>query len=177
MSTLKPPINKADHIEGNIEAPVTLVEFGDLQCPHCRRAYPIVKDIQKHFDQKLRFVFRHFPLQNAHPYALPAAIATEAAGKHKKFWEMHDIIYERQDELDEISLFGFAAEIGLKMEEFRKDIMDDVLLRKVEADFESGIRSGVNGTPTFFINGEKHNADFEYDMLVLAIEQRMHERV
>src|SRR4030095_15349415 len=142
MAKLTPPINKNDHVQGPPDGIVTLVEYGDYQCPHCGAAFPIVKQIQKAFGKNLQFAFRHFPLANVHEYAFPAAIAAEAAGRQQKFWEMHDMIFERQSFLNEYSLLEFAIEVGLDMPVFKMDLIDRDLGVKVEADFESGVRSG-----------------------------------
>lgn len=154
-SHLKPPVNEKDHSIGKHTATIELVEYGDYQCPHCGAAYPIIKEIQKIFGEQVKFVFRNFPLSEIHPFAVLAAIATESAAMQSKFWEMHDIIFENQDKLNDTGLHKMAESIGLDMEIFNTDLQLDVLQAKVEADFESGVRSGVNGTPSFFINGNK----------------------
>ncbi|MDB5227128.1 MAG: DsbA family protein [Bacteroidota bacterium] len=161
MSQLHPAVNSKDYIQGNHSASLELVEYGDYQCPYCGRAYPIIKKIQQKLGDDLKFVFRNFPLSDMHPDAFNAAIAAEAAAMQNKFWEMHDIIFENQQELDGESLFVYADSIGLDVERFKKDIQNDALVAKVEQDFESGVRSGVNGTPSFYINGEKYNGDWE----------------
>jgi protein-disulfide isomerase len=153
MSKLKSAVNAADHHEGNINAAIILVEYGDYQCPHCRRAYPFVKRLLNEKGQDLHFVFRNFPLREIHPYAYVAAITAEAAGKQGKFWEMHDRIFENQDKLNTSYLMTLAADIGLDMQQFANDSTSEEIQTKIENDFESAIRSGVNGTPTFFING------------------------
>jgi protein-disulfide isomerase len=173
MAKLTPPINKSDHVQGPPDGIVILVEYGDYQCPHCGAAFPIVKQIQKAVVKHLRFAFRHFPLSNVHEYAFPAAIAAEAAGRQQKFWEMHDMIFERQSLLNEYSFLEYAKEIGLKMPVFKMDLQDPELDEKVEADFESGVRSGVNGTPSFFINGNKYEGAFDYSSLAWAVEEKM----
>jgi protein-disulfide isomerase len=167
---LTPPVSKSDHVLGNPDAPIELVEYGDYQCPHCGLAHPMVKNIRKAFSKKIKFVFRHFPLSNIHEYALPAALAAEAAAKQHKFWEMHDIIFENQPQLSEYSLLDFALELGLNIPLFRMDIQDPKFAEKVERDFESGVRSGVNGTPSFFINGFKYNGPYDFPSLSAAIE-------
>jgi protein-disulfide isomerase len=154
-SHLKPPVNEKDHAEGTDAATIVLVEYGDYQCPHCGAAYPVIKKIQKTFGSQIRFVFRNFPLSEIHPDAMPAAIATEAAALQDKFWQMHDIIFENQELLGEEGLHKMAGSIGLDMKKFKKDIQNEELQARVEADFESGVRSGVNGTPSFFIDGNK----------------------
>jgi protein-disulfide isomerase len=161
--SLRPQISDTDHIEGNVHALIELVEYGDYQCPHCGRAYPIVKRIQEELGTNLKFVFRNFPLRNVHPQAMKAAIATEAAGLQGKFWQMHDIVFENQNALSRSSLLKYAKVLELDIDKFTIDITRSELRNKVAEDFESGIRSGVNGTPTFFINGEKYNDSWEGD--------------
>jgi protein-disulfide isomerase len=160
MKQLTPLVNSSDHIFGNPAAPVELVEYGDYECPYCGRAYPVVKDIQQQLGNDIKFVFRNFPLSNIHPHAFSAAVATEVAGLQGKFWEMHDIIFENQKTLEVENIFLFAMRLGLDAERFKNDIQQKALIDKVEKDFESGIRSGVNRTPTFFINGQKFNGDW-----------------
>lgn len=161
MSKLKPPVNLNDHFQGNENAVIELVEYGDYQCPHCGQAYPIIKSIQQKLGNKLKFVFRNFPLAEIHPNATNAAIAAEAASAQNKFWEMHDIIFENQYSLTDISLIKYAAHISLNIEQFEADFEKEQYQNKVATDFESGIRSGVNGTPSFFINGEKYNGNWD----------------
>jgi protein-disulfide isomerase len=170
MSKLKPPVGAADHFQGSENATVTLVEYGDYQCPHCGHAYPIIKAVQKAMGKKLKFVFRNFPLAEAHPNAVHAAIAAEAASGQGKFWEMHDIIFENQGRLGDSHLAAYASKIGLNAKQFEQDFSKEIYRNKVEADFESGVRSGVNGTPSFFINGEKYNESWEADDLLAALE-------
>lgn len=166
-SHLKPPVANTDHIQGDESAGITLVEYGDYQCPHCGAAYPVIKQIQSKFGSQIRFVFRNFPLSDAHPFAHPAAIAAEAATLQDKFWQMHDIIFENQQLLSDDGLLKMAGIIGLSIHQFKEDIRNETLAEKVDKDFESGIRSGVNGTPSFFINGIKFDGGAEdiYDML------------
>ncbi len=161
MSKLKPAVNSTDHIQGNKNAVIELVEYGDYQCPHCGRAYPIIKNIQKKLGDKIKFIFRNFPLSEIHPNAINAAVAAEAASAQDKFWEMHDIIFENQGRLGDVDLIEYAASLGLNIEQFEADFERPKYLEKVESDFDSGIRSGVNGTPSFFINGEKYNDSWE----------------
>jgi protein-disulfide isomerase len=162
---LRPPVSEKDHIEGNTNAIIELVEYGDYQCPHCGRAYPIVKKLQHRLGDKLKFIFRNFPLAEIHADATMTAVATEAAALQGKYWEMHDIVFENQEYLDPASLFDYASKVGLDMQKFEMDMEKKELVEKVEADFESGIRSGVNATPTFFINGEKYNNGWEGDRI------------
>ena len=158
-----------DHSEGPANAPVTLQEYGDYECPHCGRAHVIVKRIQKRFKGKLRFIFRHFPLSNMHPHAEMAAEAAEAAGAQGQFWEMHDLLYDNQEDLSAEAIADFAGELGLDLPQFADDLESHKYLPRVKADFAGWVRSGVNGTPTFFINGVRHDSDFEYDTLAEAI--------
>jgi protein-disulfide isomerase len=166
-SHLKPPVGEKDHVQGVASAAIELVEYGDYQCPHCGAAHPVIKKIQKTFGKQVRFVFRNFPLQESHPYAMPAAIAAEAANLQGKFWEMHDAIYENQAALSDDGLSEMAKEIGLDMDQFENDIQNKKVREKVETDFESGMRSGVNGTPAFYINGNKFDGGAEdvFDVL------------
>ncbi len=164
MTQLKPAVNSKDHIQGKNTAPLELVEYGDYQCPHCGHAYPIIKNLQQSLGANLKFVFRNFPLSEIHPDAFNAAVAAEAAGLQQKFWDMHDIIFENQQELDLESLFLYAKTIGLDPVRFKNDMQKNTLSVKVEQDFESGVRSGVNGTPSFFVNGKKYNGDWEVDV-------------
>ncbi len=164
--SLKPPVSEKDHLQGNRAAPIELLEYGDYQCPHCGRAYPIVKDIQQKMGDKLKFVFRNFPLAEMHPDATSAAIAAEAAAEQGKFWEMHDILFEHQSRLDDSSLIKYAEKIGLDLKKFEQDFDRQEIQDKVTDDFESGARSGVNGTPTFFINGKKYSDSWEEGVLL-----------
>jgi len=163
---LTPSVNDHDHTQGNGKATLVLVEYGDYQCDSCGQAYPILKSIQKTFGDRLMFVFRNFPLSEAHPDAYKAAIAAEAAALQNKFWEMHDAIYENQDQLDWDHLLSYAETIGLDLNRFKEDIETDSVTAKIDDDFESGVRSGVNGTPSFFINNEKYNGSWEEDSLI-----------
>lgn len=172
MTQLIPAVNSNDHVYGNINAAIELVEYGDYQCPYCGRAYPIIKNIQQKMGADLIFVFRNFPISKLHPQAKMAAIATEAAGLQNKFWEMHDIIFENQKKLDIESMFLYAKAIGLNVERFRFHIQREDLAEKVEQDFESGIRSGVNMTPSFFINGKKYEGSWEEDKFLLYLQSQ-----
>jgi protein-disulfide isomerase len=171
MSQLKVSVTEDDHIQGNNSAPITLVEYGDYECPYCGMAYPIVKRIQKHFGETLRFVFRNFPLVDSHPHAGIAAMAAEFAATQHKFWEMHDILYENQEFLDLSYLMSYAKSLALSENNLAQSIENETFAEKIKQDFMGGVRSGVNGTPTFFINGHRHNGSFEYEVLLAAIEQ------
>lgn len=159
--SLKPTVSKTDHVQGNLEADLEIVEYGDYQCPYCGAAYPVLKELMKEFGSQIKFVFRNFPLSEMHQYARPAAIATEAANLQGKFWEMHDAIYENQQELNENFLMKLAQKLNLNIPQFEKDLTDIKLAEKVDSDFESGIVSGVNGTPSFFVNGKKFDGGAE----------------
>jgi len=170
MAKLKPPVSGKDQSTGNPQASVTLVEFGDYQCPHCGHAHPLIKRLLKEKGKDILFVFRNFPLQEAHPAAFMAALAAEAAGLQDKFWPMHDIIFENQEKLGGHGLLDFAESLQLDMSRFAADWKSDAIVKKVEDDFESGIRSGVNGTPTFYLNGEMVNYDTTYGSLLNAVK-------
>jgi protein-disulfide isomerase len=163
-------VGENDHAAGSANAKVTLVEYGDYECPHCGRAYPVVKKIQETMGDKLQFVFRNFPLTQAHPNALHAAEAAEIAARQGKYWEMHDILFENQDALDDDSLTTYAEQIGLDVEKFMEDLQNDTFEEKVREDFMGGVESGVNGTPTFFINGARYNDAVDYETLLGVLE-------
>jgi protein-disulfide isomerase len=177
MSRLRAPITQYDHVSGSANAAVTLVEYGDYECPHCGLAHPIVKLVRARFDKQLRFVFRHFPLSQVHPNAESAAEAAEYAGAHGRFWEMHDGIYENQERLGLPLLFALAASLGLSESGLRTALVNGEFEPKVRSDFLGGVRSGVNGTPTFFINGERHNGSYAFEDLVDGIEAHLVARV
>jgi protein-disulfide isomerase len=169
MSTLKVPVTPEDHSQGPENAEVTLVEYGDYECPHCGRAYPIVKQVQKHFKKRLQFIFRNFPLSEMHANAEAAAEVAEFAGSQGKFWEMHDLLFENQCRLGEVLFAELGERLKLSATELGQALEQKTFEARVRADFKGGVRSGVNGTPTFFINGVRHDASFEYDTLVSAI--------
>ena len=171
MTTLKVPVGPEDHGQGDPNAKCTLVEYGDYECPHCGRAYPIVKRLQKHFGKRLFFVFRNFPLGQMHSHAEPAAETAEFAGAEGKFWEMHDLLFENQDRLGNALLRGLTEELGLDPAELLQALEERKYLARVRADFSGGVRSGVNGTPTFFINGQRNDGPFDYLDLVEVIER------
>ena len=170
VKRLKMPVGDRDHVQGDADAPVTLVEYGDYQCPYCGRAYPIVKAVQNHFGKRLRFVFRNFPLSEIHPHAAQAAAAAEAAADHGKFWEMHDHLFEHQNRLGERDLVNYASELGITSGGFLELMQSEEKADRVQEDFMTGVRSGVNGTPTFFINGVRYDGSWDFADLVSAIE-------
>ena len=169
-ATLTQPVSDQDHVEGPADAPLTLVEYGDYQCPYCGAAYPVVKRLQKTLGKKLRFVFRHFPLTQAHPYALIAAEAAEAAAFQDKFWEMHDLLFEEQTLLNPEIIPSWAKKIGLNLDQFGNDIKQGVVEERIKEDRQSGIRSGINGTPTFYINGMRYDGSPDYHSMLEALE-------
>jgi protein-disulfide isomerase len=169
---LRPPVSENDHLQGNKNAPIELLEYGDYQCPFCGMAYPIVKQLQSALGEKLKFIFRNFPLAKVHPQATISAIASEAAGLQGKFWEMHDMLFENQRHLNKTALSGYARELGLNLNQFEEDMLNEALAEKVEAHFYSGLRSGVNATPTFYINGEKYDQSWGKDELLGFIKNK-----
>jgi len=167
--SLAVPVNAQDHIQGLESAPVTLVEYGDYECPHCGAAFPIIKAVQKKLGPKLRFVFRNFPLTYMHPFAELAAEAAEAAGAQGKFWEMHDAIYENQESLGEEMLEELAQKLKLDINRFNSDIKSRKYKEHVKKDFLGGAKSGVNGTPSLFINGERFDQNLDSQLLLEAL--------
>ncbi len=172
-ATLTPPVSERDHVAGGADALVTLVEYGDYQCPYCGAAYPVVRRVQKALGARLRFVFRNFPLTQAHPYALVAAQAAEAAALQGKFWEMHDFIYEHQDELEPDALPLWAMRVGLALEEFGTALKRREITQRIKEDRASGIHSGVNGTPCFFINNARYDGTADYEPLRAALDTHL----
>lgn len=164
------PVSDRDHAQGPDDAPVTLVEYGDYECPYCGQAYLIVQQAQQQLGDRLRFVFRNFPLTSSHPYAEGAAEAAEAAGAQGQFWPMHDLLYENQDALDMPDLERYASQLGLDLDRFNADLRDHRYAERVREDFMSGVRSGVNGTPTFFINGDRYDGSWDVGSLIPALE-------
>jgi protein-disulfide isomerase len=173
MARLRVPVSASDHAEGPADAPVTLVEYGDYECPHCGRAYPIVKRLQRAMGDRLRFVFRNFPLAEIHPHASAAAAAAEAAARQDRFWPMHDWIFEHQSQLDDGSLVAAAERLGLDVERFVTDADSAAVAGRIDADVDGGARSGVNGTPTFFVNGLRVDAGYDYDSLLSVLQEAL----
>lgn len=166
------PVGERDHSEGPPDAPIVLVQYGDYQCPYCGAAYPIVKKIQKELGTRLKFVFRNFPITDSHPQAQWAAETAEAAAAQGKFWEMHDFLYENQISLGDMGFFaGYARKLKMDVARLEREIAQHVHSPRVQEDYMSGIRSGVDGTPTFFINGVRYDGYPEYGPLVSALEK------
>jgi protein-disulfide isomerase len=171
-ATLVTPVTEGrDHIQGPADAPVTLVEYGDYECPYCGAAYPIVKEVQARMGDRLRFVFRNFPISTSHPHAEHAAEAAEAAGAQGRFWEMHDLLYENQQHLSDPDLEGYAERLGLDVQTFDDELTAQVHAARVHEDFMSGVRSGVNGTPTFYVNGARYDDSYELESFLPALER------
>jgi len=162
-------IGDHDHVQGSADALITLVEYGDYECPYCGKAYPAVRRIQRLLGDKLRFVFRNFPLNTIHEHASQAAQAAEAAGAQGKFWEMHDRRYENQEKLADVDLRQYALKVGVEIYRFEGDMAGESYAKKVRDDFRGGVRSGVNGTPTFFINDYRMNEPVTYESLLTAV--------
>jgi protein-disulfide isomerase len=160
-----------DHVQGPADAAVTLVEYGDYECPYCGAAYPIVKELQARMRDRLRFVFRNFPITTSHPHAEQAAEAAEAAAAQGRFWEMHDLLYENQRLLRDQDLRAYAEQLGIDVERFDKDLVEHVHAPRVREDFMSGVRSGVNGTPSFYVKGARHDDSYDLDTLLAALER------
>jgi protein-disulfide isomerase len=166
-----PVSEERDHVQGPADARVTLVEYGDYECPYCGAAYPIIKEVQARMGDRLRFVFRNFPISTAHPHAEQAAEAAEAAASQGPFWEMHDLLYENQKRLRDEDLRRYAEQLGLDVERFDRDLAEHVHAARVHEDFMSGVRSGVNGTPTFYINGARYDDSYDVETLLAALER------
>jgi len=165
------PVSATDHAQGPADAPVTLVEYGDYQCPYCGTAYGIIKAVQQRLGEQLRFVFRNFPLTQAHPMAQLAAEAAEAAGAQGKFWEMHDALYENQDQLGQELIETLVEQLDLDAAVFEADLEARKFQSRVKHDFMGGVRSGVNGTPGLFINGERYDESWDEAPLIAALQK------
>lgn len=170
--SLIPPVQDRDHVRGPASAPVTLVEYGDYQCPYCGAAHSVVQALQARFGDELRFVFRNFPLTQVHPYAEHAAEAAEAAGSESAdtFWAMHDTLFEHQNALHDRDLVRYAESVGVAGSVIVQALESHAFLPRVKSDFMSGVRSGVNGTPSFFINGAKYDGSNDFESLSAALQ-------
>lgn len=173
--SLTPPVTLSDHTTGNPQALIQLVEYGDFECPHCGRAYPIIKELHEAMSPDIDIIFRPFPLTKVHPHAQQAAVAAEAASRQGKFWEMHDTLFENQHRLTKPALNEYAEMIGLDIERFSADIVDKEIDSIVTRFFMSGLRSGVNATPYFFINGQKYLQSWENDNLIKHLQKMQNE--
>ena len=166
-----PVTEDRDHIQGPVTAAVTLVQYGDYECPYCGAAYPIIKEVQARMGERLRFVFRNFPITTSHPHAEQAAEAAEAAATQGRFWQMHDLLYENQRRLRDQDLRAYAEKVGVDVASFDQELAEHVHAARVREDFMSGVRSGVNGTPTFYIDGARHDDSYDLDTLLTAVER------
>ena len=169
--SLAVPVGERDHIQGPATAAVTLLQYGDYECPYTRRSTWVVQAIQQELGEQLRFVYRNFPLTEIHPHALHAALAAEAAAAQGKFWEMHDSLFHHQHTLGDANLARTASAVGLDLEQYARDMAEQRGLARIEEDVESGERSGVQGTPTFFINGVLYLGAFEQDALRATLQE------
>jgi len=169
MSTLKPPLGPRDHLRGELSRAIHLVEFGDYECPFCGQAQVVIHALERALGHQLCFGFRHFPIVGAHPNAQIAAEAAEAAGAQGRFWPMSDLLYANQHALDVPHLGSYAEQLGLDMHRFVDDLQTHRHLEKIRSDRHSGAISGVGGTPTFFINGIRHDGPFDFDSLLAAM--------
>jgi protein-disulfide isomerase len=170
---LDAPVDHSDHIIGPESAVVTVVEYGDFECPSCGQAYPALKILLHHFGDRVRFVFRHFPLREVHPHAELAAEAAEAAGVQRKFWQMHDLLFENQSHLKATHLRQYAARAEVDLERYDYEMSDHVYLQRVQEDIATGTRSGVRSTPAFFLNGVLHDVSFGIQQLRSAIDDAL----
>lgn len=170
---LSAPVTERDHVRGSLEAPVVIVEYGDYECPHCGRAYWVIKDLLEQLGDQVGFVFRNFPITETHPRARTVAEALEAAGGQERFWEMHDSFYEHQHQLELLDLEEHAQVIGLDVDEWKKALRDRAYRDRVDDDLNSGRESGVTSTPTFFINGIRHDGDYDFGSMLAAIRRHI----
>jgi protein-disulfide isomerase len=168
---LVPPVGPDDHTSGPPNAPITLVEYGDFECPHCGAAYPILESIRERLGDRLQFAYRHFPLAESHPHAEHAAEMAEAAGEYGRFWQMHRMLFEHQDALDDLSLVRHAVAVGLDADWAANALATGAFADRVRAQFMSGVRSGVNGTPTLFINGMRYDLTLNERVLLATLER------
>jgi protein-disulfide isomerase len=167
------PVSERDHVVGTATAPVTLVEYGDYECPFCGAAHATLEQVRQVMGNDLRLVYRHFPLTQIHPHAYQAAEAAEAAGAQGRFWEMHDLLFENQDRLGLRDLIGYAGALDLDLERFVTDLRGHAYAGRLREDFLSGVRSGVNGTPTFFVNGVRHDGGYDPESLLEAVRREL----
>lgn len=168
MSDLKEPVTEQDHVKGASDAAVTVVEYGDFQCPHCAEATQVIEELQQN-DPNVRFAFRHFPLVDAHPSAVDAAIAAECAARQGKFWEFYMLLFENPTALDRASIIAYAQDVGLDLDQFQSDLEDPSVKDKINSDLASAANSGVNATPTIFINSQRYEGPHSFNELSLVI--------
>lgn len=171
MSKLTIPVTKHDHLQGEVNAACSLVEYGDYECPSCGEVQPIIKSLQARFRSKMSFVFRNFPLREIHPWAEAAAEIAELADSQGKFWEMHDLLFANQESLSERSLQALVGDLGLSEANMKQVRSTGTLRNRIDADLAGGIRSGVNGTPTFFLNGDRYDGSTDFESLAALMDQ------
>ncbi len=168
------PVNiGSDHIRGSINAPITLVEYGDYECPYTGMAYSIIKQIMKQFGDNIYIVFRDFPLNDIHPHAQHAAEAAEAAAAQEKFWQMHDYLFEHQKALDDNHLLEYAQKVGLDIDRFKKEMSGHIYAPVINESLRNGIDSGVEGTPTFFVNGVHYEDSWDLDTFSNVLKKNL----
>jgi len=170
--TQKSPITAEDWSLGLAHAPVTMLEYGDFECPYCAMTRPVLEGLVADFPGTFRLIFRHFPITTIHPHALMAAEAAEAAGAQRKFWEMHDMIFTRQSHLEYENLHSYAAAIGLDLSQFNREMRAHVYKDEVRNDFRLGVLDGVNGTPTVFINRVRYDGPRDRESILAAVAVR-----
>ncbi len=171
MSELSIGVSKQDHLQGVLNAACSLVEYGDYECPSCGAVAPTIKSLQARFGYKMSFVFRNFPLREIHPWAEPAAEVAEFAGSHGKFWEMHDLLFQNQATLNVKTFHALLKRLGLAGSDLELARSKGALKKRIDSDFAEGVRSGVNGRPTFFLNGERYDGPTDYESLTALMEQ------
>jgi protein-disulfide isomerase len=169
--SLAEPVTEKDHALGPATAPITIVEYGDYECPTCLNAVPVVKEVRRSLGDRLRFVFRHFPRSSIHPHASAAAEAAEAAAEQGKFWDMHQALFEHQKELGEVDLSHLALTLGLELYQFESSRTLEKHRQRIGIDYEGGVRSGVNKTPTFFINGRRYEGPNTAEGILAASQE------
>jgi protein-disulfide isomerase len=176
VNLLTDPVTDRDHATGPPTAPITIVEYGDYECPSCLNAVPIIHEVRRALGDQLRFVFRHFPQSSIHPHASVAAEAAEAAAEQGKFWEMHEALFRHQKELDEIDLSHLALSLGLEIYKFETSLGRQQHYQRILADFDSGLRSGVKGTPTLFVNGLRYDGPVDAKSIAAVAQEIDHRR-
>jgi protein-disulfide isomerase len=169
LTRLRKPVGPEDHVLGPSDAPATLLEYGDYECTHCRAAHDVVEEVRRYLGNRMRYVFRNFPLRQIHPHALPAAQAAEAADAQGQYWRMHAMLFEHQDALEPENLVSYAQALGLDVPRFVEDVRAGTSLARIQEDFTSGVRSGVNGTPTFFIDDERFDEQWDLETLIASL--------
>ena len=171
LTRLARPVDDRDHTQGPVDAPVTLVEYGDYECPYCRAAAPIAQELRRLLGDQLRYVYRHYPVVSVHPRSQRAAEAAEAAGAQGQFWEMHALLFDHQDALADADLASYAAQLGLDVARFERDLAERAHAARVRQDQASGQASGVGGTPTFFLDGVRYDRQVGLRQLLAAIRE------